>query len=93
MTDQVKVVPLNPGTPEYTEVQAEFLKTCAMKIIQIERIQNKHLWLNYQIKKQSIDSKNPSNEKQLFHGTDPNAISNVNRNGFNRGYAGKNGER
>ncbi|XP_075466029.1 protein mono-ADP-ribosyltransferase PARP14-like isoform X3 [Ascaphus truei] len=90
MTDQVKVVPLNPGTPEYTEVQAEFLKTCAMKIIQIERIQNKHLWLNYQIKKQSIDSKNPSNEKQLFHGTDPNAISNVNRNGFNRGYAGKN---
>ncbi|XP_075466033.1 protein mono-ADP-ribosyltransferase PARP14-like isoform X2 [Ascaphus truei] len=93
MNDQVKVVPLNTGTPEYTEVQAEFTKTCAMRIIKIERIQNKHLWLNYQIKKQSIDSKNKnkSNEKRLFHGTDPNAISNVNRNGFNRSYAGKNG--
>uniref|UniRef100_A0A8C5R8V6 Poly [ADP-ribose] polymerase n=1 Tax=Leptobrachium leishanense TaxID=445787 RepID=A0A8C5R8V6_9ANUR len=58
----------------------------------IERIQNSPLWLNYKIKKQSIDSRNgnANNEKQLFHGTDPNTILHVNHNGFNRSYAGKN---
>ncbi|KAE8581718.1 hypothetical protein XENTR_v10024917 [Xenopus tropicalis] len=90
--EQVKVVPLNPQTPEYRDVHGLFAKSCPMTIIKIERIQNKHLWFNYQIKKQSIDAKNQSatNEKQLFHGSDPNAIRNVNHNGFNRSYAGKN---
>ncbi|XP_018091092.1 protein mono-ADP-ribosyltransferase PARP14 isoform X2 [Xenopus laevis] len=91
-SEQVKVVPLNPGAPEYNDVQSQFQKSCPMKIIKIERIQNKHLWLNYQIKKQSIDAKNQStsNEMQLFHGSDPNTIKNVNQNGFNRSYAGRN---
>ncbi|OCT60889.1 protein mono-ADP-ribosyltransferase PARP14 [Xenopus laevis] len=90
--EHVKVVPLNSGSPEYNDVQSQFVKSCAMKIIKIERIQNKHLWLNYQIKKQSIDAKNNStnNDMQLFHGSDPNTIQNVNQNGFNRSYAGRN---
>ncbi|XP_073491350.1 protein mono-ADP-ribosyltransferase PARP15-like [Aquarana catesbeiana] len=59
---------------------------------EIEKIQNPHLWINYQIKKQSIDDKNGSttNEKQLFHGLNSNTVNSVNHNGFNRSYAGKN---
>lgn len=60
---------------------------------QIERIQNKHLWLNYEIKKSSIEDKNKmESERLLFHGTDAKTIDNVNKNGFNRSYAGKNGK-
>ncbi|KAM4626560.1 LOW QUALITY PROTEIN: protein mono-ADP-ribosyltransferase PARP14-like [Discoglossus pictus] len=90
--DQLKVVPLNPGTTAYKDVSTQFAQSCNMRIIKIERIQNRALWLNYQIKKQSIDIKNgnTNNEKQLFHGTAPEAIKNVNHNGYNRGYAGKN---
>ncbi|XP_063285224.1 protein mono-ADP-ribosyltransferase PARP14 isoform X1 [Pelobates fuscus] len=90
--DQVKVIQLNFGCQEYMDVQGQFAKTCQMKIIKIERIQNQHLWLNYQIKKQSIDAKNgtTNNEKQLFHGTALDKLKTVNHNGFNRSYAGMN---
>ncbi|XP_073491345.1 protein mono-ADP-ribosyltransferase PARP15-like [Aquarana catesbeiana] len=58
----------------------------------IERIQNKHLYQNYQIKKNSIDTKNgtKSNEKRLFHGTESGITETINLNGFNRAYAGSN---
>lgn len=61
---------------------------------QIERIQNIELWNSYQIKKKTMDAKNSNiiNEKQLFHGTDVDSVPYVNRNGFNRSYAGKNGK-
>ncbi|OCT63244.1 protein mono-ADP-ribosyltransferase PARP14 [Xenopus laevis] len=90
--EQLKIVPLNPGSPEYNSVEGMFAQTCQMKIMKIQRVQNQYLWHNYQIKKQSIDTKNSStnNEKQLFHGTNPGTIDNVNNNGFNRSFAGKN---
>ncbi|KAG8432171.1 hypothetical protein GDO86_016710 [Hymenochirus boettgeri] len=90
--DLVKVVMLSPTSSEYKDVQGLFAISCHMKIIKIERVQNKHMWLNYQIKKQSLDAKNRStnNEKQLFHGTDANTIKTVNHNNFNRSYAGRN---
>ncbi|KAM8934065.1 protein mono-ADP-ribosyltransferase PARP14 [Pelodytes ibericus] len=90
--DQVKVVLLSPGTSEYRDVQQEFAQTCQRQITKIERIQNQPLWLNFLIKKKSVDDKNSTtnNEKRLFHGTDPNTINNVNHNGFNRSFAGKN---
>ncbi|XP_071978246.1 protein mono-ADP-ribosyltransferase PARP14-like isoform X2 [Engystomops pustulosus] len=89
---QVMAVPVSPGGQEYQEVEAEFRKSCQMKIVKIERIQNKDLWLNYQIKKQATDTKNrtTNNERRLFHGTDSSTIKTVNNNGFNRSYAGKN---
>ncbi|OCT63245.1 hypothetical protein XELAEV_18044343mg [Xenopus laevis] len=91
-TEQLKILPLKSGDQEYNSVQGMFAQTCQMKIITIQRVQNQYLWQNYTIKKQSIDTKNGStnNEKQLFHGTDPSTINNVNNNGFNRSYAGKN---
>ncbi|XP_075685119.1 protein mono-ADP-ribosyltransferase PARP14 isoform X2 [Rhinoderma darwinii] len=92
MNSDVTVVPLTSGSQEYNDVEVQFKKTCQMRIVNIERIQNKNLWMNYQIKKQAIDTKNvtTTNEKRLFHGTDPSTMKTVNQNGFNRSYAGKN---
>lgn len=37
-------------------------------------------------------NKNKNNEKLLFHGTAASSLNTINYNGFDRGYAGKNGE-
>ncbi|KAM5152441.1 protein mono-ADP-ribosyltransferase PARP14-like [Mantella aurantiaca] len=89
---QLKVVQMNSNHEDYTEVLNLFQQSCLMRIIKIERIQNKHLYQNYQIKKNSIDGKNgtKTNEMRLFHGTDVDTTHNINHNGFNRGYAGSN---
>ncbi|XP_073490644.1 protein mono-ADP-ribosyltransferase PARP14-like isoform X2 [Aquarana catesbeiana] len=89
----VMEVDVVPGTPEYSAVQQKFQMSCLNQILRILRVQNRDLWLNYQIKKQNIDSKNGpnNNERELFHGTDLGSIQHVNHNGFNRSYAGRNG--
>uniref|UniRef100_A0A2K6UMW3 Poly [ADP-ribose] polymerase n=1 Tax=Saimiri boliviensis boliviensis TaxID=39432 RepID=A0A2K6UMW3_SAIBB len=87
------VVELKPSDPEYNTVATQFNQTCAhFTIEKIERIQNPDLWNSYQAKKNTMDAKNglTLNEKQLFHGTDADSVPHVNRNGFNRSYAGKN---
>ncbi|XP_037859335.2 protein mono-ADP-ribosyltransferase PARP14 isoform X1 [Chlorocebus sabaeus] len=87
------VVELQHGDPEYNTVASKFNQTCAhFRIEKIERIQNPDLWNSYQAKKKTMDAKNGQtmNEKQLFHGTDAGSVPYVNRNGFNRSYAGKN---
>ncbi|XP_073490605.1 protein mono-ADP-ribosyltransferase PARP14-like [Aquarana catesbeiana] len=89
---QLKVVPLTSSNLDYSEVEGLFTQTCQMRIIKIERIQNIHLYQNYQIKKNGINDKNGTrtNEKRLFHGTESATTENINRNGFNRAYAGSN---
>ncbi|CAN2389077.1 positive regulation of interleukin-4-mediated signaling pathway [Pristimantis euphronides] len=89
---QLKVVTVDSRSQEYGDIQAQFAQTCQMKIIKIKRIQNLHLYQNYKIKMQSIDTKNGTrnNERQLFHGTDGNTVQSVNSNGFNRSYSGLN---
>ncbi|XP_076974255.1 protein mono-ADP-ribosyltransferase PARP14 [Tamandua tetradactyla] len=87
------VVELQPGHPEYNTVASKFNQTCSnFKIVKIERVQNPDLWNSYQAKKKIMDAKNgqTQNEKLLFHGTDEFSLPHVNRNGFNRSYAGKN---
>ncbi|XP_047591240.1 protein mono-ADP-ribosyltransferase PARP14-like isoform X3 [Lutra lutra] len=87
------VVKLQPGHAEYNTVASKFNQTCSHFYIEkIERIQNPDLWNCYQTKKKTMDAKNghKNNEKQLFHGTDADSVPHVNRNGFNRSYAGKN---
>ncbi|XP_029795296.1 protein mono-ADP-ribosyltransferase PARP14 isoform X2 [Suricata suricatta] len=89
----VCVVELQPGHAEYDTVASKFNQTCSHFYIEkIERIQNPDLWNSYQTKKKAMDAKNghKNNEKQLFHGTDVDSVPHVNRNGFNRSYAGKN---
>ncbi|XP_023372064.1 poly [ADP-ribose] polymerase 14 [Otolemur garnettii] len=87
------VVELQPTHPEYVNVASKFNQTCSnFKIEKIERIQNPDLWNSYQAKKKVMDAKNGQtiNEKQLFHGTEATSVPQVNGNGFNRSYAGKN---
>ncbi|KAM9305744.1 protein mono-ADP-ribosyltransferase PARP14-like [Gastrophryne carolinensis] len=88
---EVKVVELTAGTQEYTDVQTLFAQTCLMKIIKIERIQNKSLYQNYQVKKNHMDTKNVNcnNERRLFHGTGADTKAHINSHGFNRGYTDK----
>ncbi|KAG8547822.1 hypothetical protein GDO81_027392 [Engystomops pustulosus] len=87
----VMEVDVPAASPEYTQVQQMFAQTCSSRILKIQRVQNKDLWLNYQIKLQSVNTKNgtTNSEKQLFHGTDVKSIQHINHNGFNRSYAGR----
>ncbi|KAF7215051.1 poly(ADP-ribose) polymerase family member 14-related sequence 1 isoform X3 [Nothobranchius furzeri] len=85
-------VPIQAGTPEYTEVQNQFKATCNRSISKIERIQNPTLWKGLQIKKQEMEVRNghQNNEKRLFHGTSETTVRTINEHGFNRSYAGLN---
>ncbi|NWY71793.1 PAR14 polymerase, partial [Erithacus rubecula] len=89
--ERVKIVELKPDSREYKDVQERFLQTCqSLKIEKIERVQNRYLWKNYQIKKCEMDKKNGkrNNEKFLFHGTSQESLALINDRGFNRSYAG-----
>ncbi|NXQ10158.1 PAR14 polymerase, partial [Peucedramus taeniatus] len=89
--EQLKIVELKPDSKEYKDVQERFLQTCQLfKIEKIERIQNRYFWKNYQIKKCEIDKKNGdrNNERLLFHGTSQESLTLINKQGFNRSYAG-----
>ncbi|XP_069588670.1 protein mono-ADP-ribosyltransferase PARP14-like isoform X2 [Ranitomeya imitator] len=87
----VTEVDVAAGSAEYLQVQQLFAQTCRSQILKIQRVQNKDLWLNYQIKKQRIEVKSRSaqSERRLFHGTDLRSIQHINHNGFNRSYAGR----
>ncbi|NWH55873.1 PAR14 polymerase, partial [Geococcyx californianus] len=88
---QLKIVELKPETKEYKDVQGKFLKTCgSLQIVKIERVQNPYFWKAYQIKKREMDIKNGNrnNERLLFHGTNKESLTFINKNGFNRSYAG-----
>ncbi|XP_063100663.1 protein mono-ADP-ribosyltransferase PARP14-like [Cavia porcellus] len=87
------VVLLQPWDQEFITVAGKFKQTCPNFVIEkIERIQNPDLWYCYQAKKKAMNAKNGQriNEKLLFHGTDVGSLPHVNRNGFNRSYAGRN---
>ncbi|KAI3372981.1 hypothetical protein L3Q82_023426 [Scortum barcoo] len=89
--DLVKQVPLPAGSKTYQEVEKEVTKTgLKLNIISIERVQNPTLWQNYQLMKKQMEKKNKhtNNERMLFHGTKDSAIDRINKQGFNRSYAG-----
>ena len=41
------------------------------------------------MKKESLDKKNGSNEKMLFHGTKGDILETINEKGLNRSYSGQ----
>ncbi|NXR48585.1 PAR14 polymerase, partial [Hippolais icterina] len=89
--EQLKIVELKPDSKEYKDVQERFLQTCqSFRIEKIERVQNLYLWKTYQIKKCEMDKKNGhrNNERLLFHGTNQDSITLINKKGFNRSFAG-----
>ena len=100
LEQKVHCVPLNNTSPEFASVSAKFCNSSGNQInsgniVKIERIQNPHLYMSYLAKKESMEKtagKNKINELDLFHGTNPNSVSEINENGFNRSFAGVNGE-
>ena len=90
---EVHLVTLDPKNPkhsdEYKKIHNHFNQTASnQQILQIQRIQNPSLMKQYLVKKQSLDDKNGSNEKALFHGTRGNILNVINKTGLNRSYAG-----
>ena len=100
------VVDLKQASPEYKEVEQAFSRTMGggfssrmvtpyTGIVKIQRIQNQKLYSQYIARKRAIDKTNPEghkNELTLFHGCDGSVTDNINHEGLNRNYAGKNGE-
>ena len=89
----VHLVTLNPNDPkhkdEYKKVSDHFHQTAPQqRILQIQRVQNPFLFKQYSMKKQSLDDKSGSNEKCLFRGTNGNNLSEINKKGLNRSFAG-----
>ncbi|XP_046559114.1 protein mono-ADP-ribosyltransferase PARP14-like isoform X2 [Haliotis rubra] len=85
------------GSIEYMRVKNSFMTALGGKgkrvtISKIERIQIPHLYRQYQIEMQTVQKEHPSkdNERIMWHGTDVEAVPNINKYGFNRSYSGKN---
>ncbi|KAK7497131.1 hypothetical protein BaRGS_00011661, partial [Batillaria attramentaria] len=96
--EPVDVVELDSTKSEYKDVHRNFLATLGkldVKINSIKRIENTMLYEQYEAKKFHLKRQNPGieNEKSLWHGTSADAITNINRYGFNRSYCGKNATR
>ncbi|XP_043914008.1 protein mono-ADP-ribosyltransferase PARP14-like [Protopterus annectens] len=87
-------IPLDPTSPEYQDVMKHFQKTAAgYEVVKIERVQNVYLHHGYEVKKKQLTDKHGSanlNELHLFHGTSGSSCASINKQGFNRSFAGKN---
>ena len=71
-TETIEVFTIQPGTPEWNQVEKLFKSTMInAKITRIKRIQNKWLWEKYVQHKTRMDRKNDGrvHERKLFHGT------------------------
>ncbi|XP_041369659.1 protein mono-ADP-ribosyltransferase PARP15-like [Gigantopelta aegis] len=93
---EVVAVSLHQHDTEYKEV-AQLLKETAsidFRIKKIERIQNRALYLQYNVKRWQLShrhTEHESIERRLWHGTTEDAVRSINYHGFNRSYCGKNG--
>jgi polyhydroxyalkanoate synthesis regulator phasin len=90
----VRLIPILAGTPEYLSASRKFKATCRQEhIVSVERIQNFEQWCLYREKKRAMEEKNKTegiNERSLFHGTHPAAVSLIVEKSFNRSYCGRN---
>ena len=93
----VHLVTLQSSSPEYKDVESKFNVTMTgrySQILSIQRLQNPMLYWQYVARKKEMNKQNPSghkNELWLWHGTDPGVLNNINTQGFNRSFKGKNG--
>ena len=91
------VVTVDPHSQEYKDALQNFQTTLppsVCQIIELQRIQNPHMFQQYNILKAQMKQKVSSDcqlERQLFHGTDKAVCTKINHQGFNRIFAGKNG--
>ncbi|XP_067869860.1 uncharacterized protein [Heterodontus francisci] len=89
------IVELQQSSEEYKMVSSKFQESnLSDSIVKIVRIQNIYLRLAFDIRKRALEAQGglgASNEKLLFHGTNGRNCDSINRHGFNRSLAGKNG--
>lgn len=76
-TKEVHRVSLTPDGEEFKKVEQVFQQSMSrvtFKIIEVQRIQRRFLWHEYQLAKQRMHRKNKGfvNERELFHGTRAN---------------------
>ncbi|XP_074555199.1 protein mono-ADP-ribosyltransferase PARP15-like [Halichoeres trimaculatus] len=91
-----KKVELLSTSQEYQDVAQGFLRTARYNICKIERVQNFYLWFAFTICKQRILTKNGQaelGEKFLYHGTSAESCYCIERDKFDRGFAGTNAAR
>ncbi|KAM4714714.1 protein mono-ADP-ribosyltransferase PARP14-like [Anableps anableps] len=91
--DIFKKVELQPNSKEYQDIAKGFHKTANYKIHKIERVQNVYLWNAFSVCRQRILAKNGPEElgeMLLYHGTSAESCYCIERNRFDRSYAGKN---
>ncbi|XP_077985628.1 protein mono-ADP-ribosyltransferase PARP14-like isoform X2 [Glandiceps talaboti] len=93
-SERYKSIVLDSQSKEYIEVESYMKKYYTpKKVLQIERIQNPKLYLQYRVSRENMGAKNPTdttNERTLFHGTSVDTVEKINGGGFNRSFAGKN---
>ena len=97
---EVHRVKLQPHSQEFIEVRKKFTSTSGGKIdngniTRIDRVQNPQLYMSYSARKQSmLETLGDTNinELSLFHGTRPQSVSGINKNGFKKYFAGVNGK-
>ena len=81
--------PVPQGFSQYHQPSLQY-----SRVVRIQRIQNPGLYATYQAKLKDMNDHNPptvTNEHWLFHGTDADTCDKINKQGFNRSFAGKNG--
>ncbi|XP_039996555.1 kelch-like protein 33 isoform X2 [Xiphias gladius] len=86
-----KKVELQPNSHEYQVVAQDFHKTARYNIQKIERVQNLYLWHAYAVCRQRILVKNSAaelGERSLYHGTSAESCSCIERDRFDRSFAG-----
>ncbi|KAM7366437.1 hypothetical protein PAMP_015875 [Pampus punctatissimus] len=87
-----KKVELQPNSPEYQNIVKGFHKMANYKIHKIERVQNVYLWYAYTVCRQRILAKNgvaDLGEKSLYHGTSAKSCYCIERDRFDRNFAGQ----
>eukprot|EP00794_Sanderia_malayensis_P007527 gene7528-8364_t len=90
------VVDLPRNSKEFQDVMQKFQTSAQGQIsnyYNIRRIQNPGLYQAYQAKKINMEKTggaSASNEKRLFHGTQPSTCDQIIHFGFNRSFAGRN---
>uniref|UniRef100_A0A672IFT6 Poly [ADP-ribose] polymerase n=1 Tax=Salarias fasciatus TaxID=181472 RepID=A0A672IFT6_SALFA len=92
MNDEIfKKVELQKQSQEYKDIEQGFKKTANYAIQKIERVQNVYLWHAFSVCKERIIKKNGLQnlgEKLLYHGTSAESCNCIERDRFDRNYAG-----
>ncbi|XP_052771500.1 protein mono-ADP-ribosyltransferase PARP14-like [Mya arenaria] len=108
----IKLVELKPDEKQFKDIETRFMFEVkngqyanspghrydkkSIKVVKIERIQNKALYQRYQAKKSFLIEQKPNLppnmplERELWHGTNETAMDMIICHGFNRSYAGDN---